>query len=170
MSMRKFKGLLATSMIAGSMLLATAASALTLSGSLTSANDIGSFTVRVDTAGTTTFRAFATQSFDPILSLFRESDGLLLAVNDDFFGLESFISTNLAAGKYIVNMTSYSNFPNGHLGSGYTNNSFYPNGGAYTIEVTNAVLAVPEPASWALMITGFGLVGVTMRRRTLVAA
>ena len=25
--------------------------------------------------------------------------------------------------------------------------------------------AVPEPAAWALMLTGFGLVGATMRRR-----
>ncbi len=26
--------------------------------------------------------------------------------------------------------------------------------------------AVPEPASWAMLITGFGLIGTTMRRRT----
>lgn len=30
--------------------------------------------------------------------------------------------------------------------------------------------AVPEPASWALMITGFGLAGATMRRRRLAHA
>jgi hypothetical protein len=29
---------------------------------------------------------------------------------------------------------------------------------------------VPEPASWALMIAGFGLVGAAMRRRTAVTA
>lgn len=30
--------------------------------------------------------------------------------------------------------------------------------------------AVPEPASWALMIAGFALVGATLRRRRMVAA
>ena len=34
----------------------------------------------------------------------------------------------------------------------------------------NAGGAVPEPATWALMITGFGLVGATLRRRRAVAA
>jgi len=29
---------------------------------------------------------------------------------------------------------------------------------------------VPEPASWALMITGFGMIGATMRRRKALAA
>jgi hypothetical protein len=29
----------------------------------------------------------------------------------------------------------------------------------------NVTLSVPEPASWALMLTGFGLLGATMRRR-----
>jgi hypothetical protein len=32
------------------------------------------------------------------------------------------------------------------------------------------VTAVPEPASWAMMIAGFGLVGATMRRRTAALA
>ncbi len=34
----------------------------------------------------------------------------------------------------------------------------------------NAILAVPEPASWALMIGGFGLVGAATRRRRSLAA
>ncbi len=36
------------------------------------------------------------------------------------------------------------------------------------ITATTATGAVPEPASWALMIAGFGLVGRAMRRRTAV--
>ena len=37
-----------------------------------------------------------------------------------------------------------------------------------TISISGAT--VPEPASWALMIAGFGLVGGAMRRRSVVAA
>lgn len=40
-------------------------------------------------------------------------------------------------------------------------------GGGNVIGLTAG--AVPEPASWAMLIIGFGLVGVTMRRRTRVA-
>ena len=35
----------------------------------------------------------------------------------------------------------------------------------YTLTISNAVGAVPEPASWALMIGGFGLAGGALRRR-----
>lgn len=43
---------------------------------------------------------------------------------------------------------------------------------AIAIEMANQVglNAVPEPASWALMITGFALVGAAMRRRTAALA
>ena len=41
-------------------------------------------------------------------------------------------------------------------------------GWTFVSEVTFG--AVPEPASWAMMITGFGLVGATMRRRRAVIA
>ena len=39
------------------------------------------------------------------------------------------------------------------------------NTGAYTVTITSSGAGVPEPASWALMIAGFGLAGATMRRR-----
>lgn len=42
------------------------------------------------------------------------------------------------------------------------------NGSSYTIESTGTltVANVPEPASWALLIVGFGMVGFAARRRT----
>ena len=39
-------------------------------------------------------------------------------------------------------------------------------GSSFTFGGSISTGAVPEPASWAMMIAGFGLVGATMRRRT----
>ena len=39
-----------------------------------------------------------------------------------------------------------------------------------TVGIDNVANAVPEPATWALMIGGFGLVGSALRRRRAVAA
>lgn len=43
------------------------------------------------------------------------------------------------------------------------------NSGSFDLHVTHLtirVLAAPEPASWAMMVAGFGLAGITLRRRT----
>jgi len=50
--------------------------------------------------------------------------------------------------------------------------SGYPGLGDYfgADDLTFDTAAVPEPASWALMIGGFGLAGAALRRRRLVAA
>lgn len=47
-------------------------------------------------------------------------------------------------------------------------NSFFggPNSVDYTLTISDpAAAAVPEPASWALMLVGFGLAGASVRRR-----
>lgn len=36
--------------------------------------------------------------------------------------------------------------------------------------LTGTVTSLPEPASWALMIAGFGMVGVAVRRRRYATA
>lgn len=48
---------------------------------------------------------------------------------------------------------------------GVMDGAFGDNGGRFDIAV-----GVPEPASWAMLIAGFGLVGAAMRRRRLVQA
>jgi hypothetical protein len=45
-----------------------------------------------------------------------------------------------------------------------------PSGEAFFSTTISANGGVPEPASWALMIVGFGLAGAALRRRKLVAA
>jgi hypothetical protein len=41
----------------------------------------------------------------------------------------------------------------------------YNSGNSYDIHWDNLNAGVPEPASWAMMVGGFGLVGGAMRRR-----
>ena len=43
-------------------------------------------------------------------------------------------------------------------------------GGELARNYAFAVAGVPEPTTWALLIGGFGLTGVSLRRRTVVAA
>jgi hypothetical protein len=54
--------------------------------------------------------------------------------------------------------------PGNTIASGYTH-AGYPDSGW----LVSAGGGVPEPASWALMIAGFGLMGATLRRRMTLA-
>lgn len=64
----------------------------------------------------------------------------------------------------------YDQFAAGTFGLNGQNVIFTPNGdGGY--QVSNSLQAgVPEPATWAMMITGFGLMGATLRRRRTAIA
>lgn len=59
--------------------------------------------------------------------------------------------------------------PSAVTGNGWGANDYWA---AFNdITTSGATGAIPEPASWAMMIAGFGLVGATMRRRrTAIAA
>ena len=59
------------------------------------------------------------------------------------------------------------------LGAGQSIGFAVGSAGNYQFDATKvsfSVSSAPEPASWALMIAGFGLVGVSLRRRALAAA
>ena len=53
-------------------------------------------------------------------------------------------------------------------GFNYSNGSVFPN--EVFVAGSGSVQAVPEPASWALMLAGFGMIGGTLRRRSMAAA
>ncbi|NJO44636.1 MAG: S8 family serine peptidase [Oscillatoriales cyanobacterium RM2_1_1] len=72
-------------------------------------------------------------SLDPILRVFN-ADGDQLAVNDDFDGLDSFISfTANTAGSYYVGVSGYSNFDYDPFGEG---SGFGFSTGEYTLTIT----------------------------------
>ena len=73
------------------------------------------------------------------------------------------------ATAYFSNFYTHCDWSDGVAGQWF--NPQNPMGGVpETLLVRGISNAVPEPASWALMITGFGLVGAAMRRKALQAA
>jgi PEP-CTERM motif len=100
------------------------------------------------------FRVNAIGGGDPLIRLLDAAGGFLAQDDDGGGGLNSLINFNI---------TQTSDYFAAVRGFG---NSVYN----YELTVTgltpSATGAVPEPAAWALMIAGFGLVGSAMRRRT----
>jgi hypothetical protein len=66
----------------------------------------------------------------------------------------------------------FSNGGNFELSSTIDSVGYPGNGSPVTFEVTDVAPGVPEPATWAMMLMGFGLIGATLRdgRRSLVTA
>lgn len=102
---------------------------------------------------------------------------------------DTYLTSALGAGTYTVAVSEYDNFGPGNLSgifpgancctgfndvSGAANN---PRDGHWAFDVLNVQSAdqgpttggVPEPASWALMLGGFGLAGATLRHRRRLA-
>jgi hypothetical protein len=75
--------------------------------------------------------------------------GFLAANGGTAAGARAAFLTGLEAGGLYINLHSQA-FPGG--------------------EIRGNLAFVPEPASWAMLISGFGLVGATMRRRRMAVA
>ena len=122
--------------------------------------------------------------FDPIVSLFGAANNLI-DYNDDggsMVGIDpgtakhydSYLARILDPGDYFVALTVYPGFPlSDDFADGFfpattftdiSNISPYDRrNGNYALDITQG--AVPEPATWAMMIIGFGFVGGAIRYR-----
>ncbi|WP_309610187.1 DVUA0089 family protein [Sphingomonas sp.] len=144
----------------------------------------------MNSAGT----VIAAGGFDPILSLF-DSTGLRIGFNDDGAGVpvdpvtgaafDTLLSSPLGVGSYTVSVSAFSNFAigpnlsNGFSGGGsFTDVTQHLRTNQWAFDVLNVGAAtqvggVPEPATWAMMLIGFGAAGVSLRyrrRKTVLAA
>jgi hypothetical protein len=77
------------------------------------------------------------------------------------FGAGDFASG--LSGNITFSGLRYTGTLNDYLADGVTSRNYANNAAFY---FTTATAAVPEPATWLMMIAGFGLVGGAMRRRT----
>ena len=111
---------------------------------------IGSATLTF--AGAQRYLGLLWGSIDPYnLLTFNFSDG----TTQSFTGGQALAFGNGANGSEYINFTSTKSF-----------NSVTASSTANAFEFDNVALtAVPEPATWALMLAGFGAVGFSMRRR-----
>jgi len=107
-------------------------------------------------------------------------DGALPTIQNgrlDFILSNSF-NYNPAQGNLLVTVRTFDGFSDGKLfldadkNNGVTNSRF----SAYPYDWNQGLVTgfndgpVPEPATWTLMLTGFGLAGATLRRRRTLAA
>ena len=147
----------------------------------------------VNAAGMTIERG----GFDPILSLYDLSTGLLIRTVDDGpdpvpadvvtnARFDTNFSQMIAAGSYRVFITQFNNFGPGTLGApfpfdgnpdfrgGFIDATGNRRNGNWAFDVLGVETAtmggVPEPTSWALMIGGFGMAGGALRRRRVTVA
>jgi hypothetical protein len=113
---------------------------------------------------------------DPEIYLLRDNGspttgltGALIDHNDDRsrFDLNSLLTGNLAAGNYVLSIGQY-DFTQSEARAGRAD--FFPLTTRFQATFSNGITlnagptgAVPEPATWAMMILGMGAVGYAMR-------
>jgi hypothetical protein len=96
--------------------------------------------------------------------------GSITLVASDTGGTSSYTITGATTGSFL-GFTSTTGITGLTVAAVQPATPIWPTVDNLTLAITNAAPAVPEPASWAMMIAGFGLVGGAMRRRqtTVVA-
>ena len=127
---------------------------------LTGAQDITNLTGAAAAA-----KAVGKSSFLDIVSLLNangvSSDQIPAKIEGITFGQDVTYAGDLYHTLYIANDNDFvpdTSGPNQFFVVGFTDNDLHG-------LVRQNVAAIPEPASWAMMIGGFGLVGTTLRRR-----
>jgi hypothetical protein len=109
-------------------------------------------------SGPTTFGSNTAFIFD------TSTTGIALGMNASAHGF--FIDPNYVSNSAINSTATFANKTLADFGFNASSYSFAAGGNSVSVNIGTAEnAAVPEPASWALMILGFGGVGAALRRR-----
>ena len=85
-------------------------------------------------------------------------------------GSETLSGVQLAAGAFGGAQSVGRRMTYDFGGQKVTSVEFMSSGNSFEFDNIATTSAVPEPATWAMMITGFGLAGAAMRRRRATLA
>src|SRR6476646_6907344 len=131
----------------------------------------------VNAEGTNSFSSSFTIS-DPLAGIYSISGdtstpGVIFSNTSNLTCIASVMGCTVGPGYNLIIGTTPSGFsafglPLTNLAAGdyrLTINGISPNSGSFTGNVRITTGAVPEPGTWALMLLGFGAVGLTMRRK-----
>ncbi len=122
---------------------------------------VGNLAVQVDADLTS-----GTPLGDPQIYILNPDFSFVATDDDSGFGLNSFLNFAAPAGSYILRIGRF-DFT---LGEAQSNLSNAGTAGEEFVVifgdgVTDVMTSVPEPATWAFMIFGFGAIGSAMRRQ-----
>ncbi len=132
-----------------------------ISGTFTSGNDVDLYNIYLSGGS---FSATMSSNTDPMLFLW-DSAGNPLLFNDDWFGLQSYLSSTLSAGNYILGVSQFSWGYGLHHADTWDSGYVYHGEASYTIQLQNVEGAgVPDSAA-TLGLLGFALGVVVWIRR-----
>jgi hypothetical protein len=167
-------------------------------GNFSKSNEVQEFNFTVASESSVTWRGFGFEGgtnaagttipqdgFDSLISLFNASTGDLITYdNGPSPSLDPYGSLTLAPGNYIAALTVWNNFPKGSLADGFIgvgDYSFSKVTSHWALDILNvehaslgasyisAVNPIPEPETYAMLLTGLGLVGFIARRRKQIS-
>lgn len=158
---------------------ASAATILVETGAVTTASHVihlpekGVFDVELTTSAPVTM--YLSGYVDAHRHIEYMSDRRLLdgTQHDRWFDIASGVGATAIAGQFIVPRETYEYAPPMLIFRHYEDPSIYfsfsepPSGVTYTLRVTGYFTPdpVPEPATWAMMLLGFGVIGAAVRQR-----
>jgi hypothetical protein len=130
------------------------------------------YAFNVSTAGAYTITADSSALFDTFLVLYKNtfdpSSALtnFVVASDDTTGsvlsASQFTQSLTTNTNYIAVVSGYSNFDAGRYALTFS--------GPAAVNFNSLVSAAPEPATWGMMILGFGLAGAALRRKRAASA